>query len=172
MLVSILDSRLGQHFVNARTVCAFGQPDASRTTTQESLDGVDAVVHLLGEPIGGGRWTEEKKRAIRDTRVLGTRHLVEALANRDDRPKTLLNASAIGYYGDRGEEALDESSDPGPDDDLMARVCKEWEAEAERATDLGLRDSRAWPGPALGSLGAPSKPGGFPLSGFRREVRL
>jgi uncharacterized protein (TIGR01777 family) len=96
----------------------------------------DAVVNLAGESISG-RWTTDKKRAIRDSRVEGTRLLVEAVARCPEPPETLLNGSAVGYYGDRGEEALTEESGPG--EGFLAEVGFAWEAEALKARDLGLR---------------------------------
>ncbi len=102
-----------------------------------ALDGVEAVFHLAGESVAGGRWTARRKRRIRDSRVLGTRNLVAALAALRERPKVLVSASAIGYYGDRGDELLDEQRPPG--DDFLASVCREWEAEANRAGELGVR---------------------------------
>jgi uncharacterized protein (TIGR01777 family) len=104
-----------------------------------ALAGADAVVNLAGEPVAEGRWTPAKKAAIRDSRVLGTRKLVQALAllSPEARPHALVSGSAIGYYGDRGDETLDESSAPG--EDFLAGVCREWEAEAEAASKLGVR---------------------------------
>src|SRR2546426_1172308 len=90
----------------------------------EKLNGVDAVVHLAGEPIVG-RWNAEKKRAIRESRVKGTRLVAEALAHLPRRPRTLVCASAVGWYGDRGGEKLHEASSPGTD--FLAGVCREWE---------------------------------------------
>jgi uncharacterized protein (TIGR01777 family) len=104
----------------------------------QALEGRDAVVHLAGEPIAQ-RWTSRAKRAIRDSRVLGTRRLVEGLQAVDPqaRPRTLVSSSAIGYYGAHGEEPLDEEAPAG--EDFLARVCVEWEAEARGASVLGLR---------------------------------
>ena len=95
-----------------------------------SLVGVDAVVNLGGEPIAAKRWNDEQKRKIRDSRIDGTRRVVEAI-ERDGVP-LLLSGSAIGYYGDRGDEVLTESSGPG--DDFLARLCVDWEAEATAAS--------------------------------------
>lgn len=97
----------------------------------------DAIVNLAGDPIAGARWTRARKAEIRRSRVEGTRALVEALAASEPRPKVLVSASAVGYYGDRGEDPLDETAAPGTD--FLARVCVEWEAEARRAEGLGLR---------------------------------
>lgn len=106
-------------------------------TEPERLEGLDAVVHLAGESVSGLRWTEEKKKAIRDSRVLGTRSVVDAISQLADRPKVFVAASAIGFYGDRGDEELTESSAAG--DTFLAEVCREWESEARRAEDAGIR---------------------------------
>ena len=102
----------------------------------EAIAGCDAVVNLLGEPVAR-RWSSEAKRKIRDSRVLGTRHLVAALGEADPRPRTLVSGSATGYYGPRGDERLDESAPPGRD--FLAQVCVSWEAEARQAEKLGVR---------------------------------
>ena len=104
-----------------------------------AIAGAEAVVHLAGESVAGGRWTEARKRAIRDSRVAGSRALVEALAAlpADRRPRTLVAASAIGLYGDRGDEALDEAAPRGSG--FLADVCAAWEAETAAAADAGLR---------------------------------
>jgi len=103
----------------------------------EALRGADVVFNLAGEPAADGRWTAGKKRRIRDSRVVGTRHLVEGLAALDERPQVLVSASAVGYYGDRGDELLDERSSPGQD--FLAEVCIDWEREAMAAERLGMR---------------------------------
>jgi hypothetical protein len=100
------------------------------------LEEFDAVVHLAGENIAG-RWTPEKKARIRDSRVEGTRLLAEALARLVHPPKTLLCASAIGYYGDRGDELLTEASAAGKG--FLADTCREWEAAAQPAAQKGIR---------------------------------
>jgi uncharacterized protein (TIGR01777 family) len=101
------------------------------------LEGLDAVIHLAGESIAGLRWTDEKKKAIRDSRVLGTRNLVNDLAKLEQKPKVFISASAMGFYGDRGDEILTETSPPG--DTFLSDVCREWEIESRRAEDLGVR---------------------------------
>lgn len=102
------------------------------------LEAHDAVIHLAGENVAGGRWTAERKRRIRDSRVKGTRLLVDTLARLQAPPTIFLSASATGFYGaDRGEETLTEESAPG--EDFLAGVCREWEAEAVRAEDFGAR---------------------------------
>ena len=102
-----------------------------------ALDGLDAVVHLAGENVAGGRWTAARKARIRDSRVDGTRRLAEALAALPEPPRTLVAASAIGFYGDRGDEALDESSAPG--EGFLPVVCQAWEEAAAPAREAGIR---------------------------------
>jgi len=102
----------------------------------QALAGRDAVIHLAGENVAQ-RWTARARRAIRDSRVVGTRHLLAGLRAAEPRPGTLISASAVGYYGAHGEEPLDEEAPPG--DDFLAQVCADWEAEAQRARELGLR---------------------------------
>lgn len=96
----------------------------------EAFEGKDVVVHLAGEPVAG-RWTHPKKLAIESSRIEGTALLVEAIERCERRPRALVSASAIGFYGDRGEEELTESSGPG--DDFLAKVCLGWEREARAA---------------------------------------
>ncbi len=106
-------------------------------TDPEKLEGVDVVVHLAGENVSGLRWTDEKKKAIHDSRVLGTRNVVDAISKLKKKPKTFIASSAIGFYGERGDEEVVESSAAG--DNFLAGVCKEWEAESRRAEDAGIR---------------------------------
>ncbi len=103
----------------------------------EALEGSDAVVHLAGEAIAAGRWTSQRKRMIRESRVAGTRNLVEGLSHCQNPPKVLVSSSAIGYYGTHGDEFLEETSQPG--NDFLAELCQQWESEAKRATDSGVR---------------------------------
>ena len=107
----------------------------------ERLEGIDAVVHLAGESIASGRWTDEKKRAIRDSRVKGTTLLAESLARLSTPPSVFISASAIGYYGSRGDELLTETSRPG--DDFLAGVCIEWENATRPAVEKGIRTVHA-----------------------------
>lgn len=97
----------------------------------------DAIVNLAGDPIAGARWTRARKAEIRRSRVEATRALVDAIAAAEPRPTVLVSASAVGYYGDRGDEPLDETATAGTD--FLARVCMEWEAEARRAETFGVR---------------------------------
>ncbi|MGC8741513.1 MAG: TIGR01777 family oxidoreductase [Candidatus Sumerlaeaceae bacterium] len=103
------------------------------------VEGCDAVIHLAGESIAGGlRWSAAKKARIRESRVRGTERLVESLRQLAQPPQTLLCASAIGYYGDRGEEILTETSAPGPKG-FLVQVAREWEAAALEASTFGAR---------------------------------
>lgn len=101
------------------------------------LEGFDAVFHLAGESIAEGRWTEEKKARIRDSRVVGTTFLAETLAGLTDKPGVFVSASAIGYYGDRGDEVLREDSQPG--DGYLPEVSIEWEQASRPAANAGIR---------------------------------
>jgi uncharacterized protein len=103
---------------------------------RDSLESADVVVHLAGEPVAQ-RWTAHAKERIRDSRVRGTRHMVEALSALPRKPAALVCASAIGYYGDRGDEVLDESAAPGTG--YLPEVCVAWEREALAAEALGIR---------------------------------
>ena len=111
-------------------------PNQGRIDAQH-LEGFDAVVHLAGESIASGRWTDEKKRAICDSRVKGTTLLSETLAQLSRPPAVFLSASAIGYYGNRGDEELTETSPPG--NDFLASVCVEWEEATRPAVEQGIR---------------------------------
>ncbi len=96
-----------------------------------------AVVNLMGESIADGRWTEEKKKRIRDSRIVGTRHLVDSILTADRLPEVLVSASAVGYYGDPGEDVVTERHAAG--EGFLPDVCEQWEAEALRMTDHGVR---------------------------------
>ena len=106
------------------------------TIDRAALEAVDAVVHLAGVGIGDHRWTDEHKRAVLDSRVKGTRLLSETLATLDTKP-VLVSGSAVGYYGNRGDEQLTETSPPG--DDFLAEICTHWEAATGAAEAAGLR---------------------------------
>jgi uncharacterized protein (TIGR01777 family) len=101
-----------------------------------ALSGRDAVVHLAGESVAQ-RWNDESRRAIHDSREIGTRNLVAGLQLAEPRPRALVSASGMNYYGPRGDEPITE--DAGPGDDFLARVCLAWEREAAAARELGLR---------------------------------
>lgn len=117
----------------------------------EAFEGIDVVYHLAGESVAGARWTATQKARIRDSRVVGTRHLVQGLAQAAAKPATLVSASAVGYYGSRGDEELTESARPA--DDFLARVCVDWEREAVAAEKAGVRVVTARTGIVLGAGG-------------------
>jgi len=107
------------------------------TIDVDALHDTEAVVHLAGEGIAERRWSDEQMARIRDSRVRGTSLLAETIANLPTPPQVLISASAIGYYGDRGQECLTEDSPPG--DDFLAHVCVEWEAATAPAEQVGVR---------------------------------
>ena len=115
----------------------FGWKPEAEPPPAEAFRGVEAVFHLAGEPVAEGRWTAAKKERIRQSRVRGTRNLVTAIESLPERPRLLVSVSAVGFYGDRGEEVLEETAGPGSD--FLAQVSREWEAEAGRASSLGVR---------------------------------
>lgn len=122
---SLLDSR-----------AAFHRWDAGQAPPLDSVPTIDAIVHLAGEPIAQ-RWNAEVKRRIRDSRIEGTRQIVTAISKLRHKPSVIVSASAVGYYGDRGDEILTERSAPG--NDFLAQLCIDWEHEAVKAEELGLR---------------------------------
>ncbi len=107
------------------------------TIDSHKLEGVDAIIHLAGAGIGDKRWTPEYKQEILDSRVKGTRLIAEAIASMNTRPSVFLSGSAIGIYGSRGDEVLDETSSVA--DDFLAKVCVDWEAAAQPAIDASVR---------------------------------
>lgn len=123
--------------------------------TRQAFRGVDTVFHLAGEPVAEGRWSSAKRDRIRDSRVLGTHNLVTALESLQERPRVLVCASAVGIYGSRGDEILDETSKPG--EDYLAEVCQAWEEEAHGADPLGVRVVTARIGIVLGQGGGALK---------------
>lgn len=118
------------------------------------LEGVDAIIHLAGRNIFG-RWNNKLKNEIYQSRILGTRNLVSSLQNLSQKPRILISASAVGFYGDRGEEKLSESSAPGLD--FLAHVCVDWESEARQAETLGIRTVQVRTAPVLGHGGLLAK---------------
>ena len=116
-----------------------------------ALEGFDAVVHLAGEPIAARRWSTEQKERIAQSRARGTAVLARALAQLSEPPGVLVSASAIGYYGSRGDEELDESSSAGRD--FLARVCRDWEAAADPARAAGIRVAHPRTGVVLSRSG-------------------
>jgi uncharacterized protein (TIGR01777 family) len=117
----------------------------------EALGEVEVIFHLAGEPVAAGRWNAKRKGLIRESRVRGTQNLVTAIESHQLKPKVLVSGSAVGYYGSRGEEILEESASPGTD--FLSEVCIAWEAEARRAAALGTRVVTPRIGLVLGPAG-------------------
>jgi uncharacterized protein (TIGR01777 family) len=134
----------------------------------EALDGVDGVINLAGDPVDKGRWNKAKKRRIRESRIQTTRNLVEAMSAADPKPAVLVSGSAIGIYGDRKHHVLTENS-AADENDFLAGVCKEWEAEAAKAREAGIRVAIVRTGVVLGKGGGAypkmSRPFRFGLGG-------
>ncbi|HYM76574.1 MAG TPA: TIGR01777 family oxidoreductase [Candidatus Dormibacteraeota bacterium] len=124
--------------------------DPAQPISPDAVSGFDAVIHLAGESIVG-RWTAAKKQAIRESRVLGTSQLAAALAKASGKPHVFISSSAIGYYGDRGEEVLNEQSAPGSG--FLPDVCREWEAATRPAADAGIRTVQMRTGVVLSPKG-------------------
>ena len=125
-----------QTFRAPNSVAVNWDPERGQLDAGE-LEGHDAAVHLAGEPVAEGRWTDEKKRRILESRVKSTRLLAETLAGLKDKPEVLVSASATGFYGDRGAEVLVEESASG--EDFLSEVCREWEKAALPASRAGIR---------------------------------
>ena len=138
-LIPVLAS--GGHEITRLTRSPGGENDVrwdpEAGTIDGPLEGHDAVVHLAGESIAEGRWTPVRKRRIMESRKKGTRLLAESVARLATPPGVMVSASAVGYYGDRGNEVLREDSPPGSD--FLAEVCKAWEAAADPAREAGIR---------------------------------
>jgi uncharacterized protein (TIGR01777 family) len=117
----------------------------------DSPNNIDAVINLAGAPIADGRWSAERKALLRSSRIDTTRGLVRAMANMSPRPRVFVSASAIGYYGDRSDEVLTENSAPGTD--FLATLAKEWEDEAVKAEQFGIRVVAARLGVVLAKTG-------------------
>jgi uncharacterized protein len=124
--------------------------DPAKPIAPEAVSGFDAAIHLAGESIIG-RWTDAKKKAIRESRVLGTTNLAQALALAKNKPGVFVCSSAIGYYGDRGDEILREDSAPGKG--FLPDVCKAWEAATRAAADAGIRTVQIRTGIVLSTKG-------------------
>jgi uncharacterized protein len=146
--------------------------DPAAPIAAEAVSGFDAVIHLAGESIFG-RWTAGKKRKIRDSRVLGTLNLASALARAERKPRVFVCGSAIGYYGNRGDETLSEESAVGKG--FLAEVCREWEEAAAPAVQAGIRTAHLRTGivlsPKGGALGAMLLPFKMGLGGRTGDGR-
>ncbi|MEE8471671.1 MAG: TIGR01777 family oxidoreductase [Dehalococcoidia bacterium] len=143
--VAILDHNPPKQNVDFFEVDLAGQEIA-----EELFQDVDAIIHLAGRNLFG-RWNEQVRKSIYDSRILGAKSLVSSIKKLSQKPKVLISASAVGFYGDRGEEDLDESSAPG--NDFLAKLCIDWEKEAREAETLGLRTVQVRTAPVLGHGG-------------------
>jgi uncharacterized protein (TIGR01777 family) len=132
-------------------VKAYSWEPQERPAPAEAFDGIDAVFHLAGDSVADGRWTAAKKERLRESRIAGTRNLVTTLRALGRRPAVLVSASAVGYFGSRGDEQLAETSPPG--DDFLAELCQSWEHEALEARELGTRVVLVRVGIVLGEKG-------------------
>jgi uncharacterized protein len=134
-----------------RSLAAGAEARSLDEITAEGVADLDAVVNLAGEPVGGRRWDDAYRAAILDSRVRTTRRVVDAIGAAARRPRVLVNASAVGFYGPRGDEEVTEATPPG--DDFLAGVCRAWEREAARVTEHGVREVRPRIGVVLGDGG-------------------
>jgi uncharacterized protein len=150
----MIGKRLRQRVVEAGQMALPISRAAGDSAMGEILASADAIVHLAGEP-AAQRWTDSAKKRIRDSRVEGTRHLVNAISAQSHRPRVLVCASAVGYYGSRGDQILTEASSPGTD--FLARIVVEWEEAAQLAESLDMRVVRLRFGMVLGHGGALAK---------------
>jgi uncharacterized protein len=128
-----------------------------------ALDGVDGVINLAGEPIAEKKWSHTQRRRIEKSRIDATQCLVQACAKAKQRPHFLINASAVGYYGPRGDEIATEEAPPG--NDFLGQLCQAWEAEALKAEELGMRVARLRTGIVLG-------PGGGALAKMAEPFKI
>ncbi|MBS0207399.1 MAG: TIGR01777 family oxidoreductase [Planctomycetes bacterium] len=148
VVVSRDAARAKQAFPQAET---FAWDPMREPLPAAALRDVEVVFHLAGDSVAEGRWTAEKKRRIRESRTLGTANLVRGIEASTARPRVLVSASAVGYYGSRGDEVLEETSSPGHD--FLADVCVEWEQSAAAGEKLGVRVANPRTGIVLGRGG-------------------
>ncbi len=149
------DANQAHRTLKSYNVEAYSWDPLSGSPPLKAFEGIDVIFHMAGEPVASGRWTAAKKRLIRDSREVGTRHLVQALKQLPSRPAVLISASATGWYGDRGDQVLDESTPPAHD--FLANVCVAWEREAQAAMELGIRVACIRTGIVLGREGGALK---------------
>jgi uncharacterized protein len=133
----------------------FQWPNINELPPQEAFEGVVGIINLMGEGIADKRWDEAQKKRIYDSRIIGTRQIIESIRKMSVRPEVLVSASAVGIYGNREDEEISEESSLA--DDFLAHVCKDWEAEANKAKELGLRVAVIRTGVVLGKGGGALK---------------
>lgn len=154
--VVVLSRNVAKGAIRLGSQCQYYQwIDMNTMPPLEALKGIDGVINLMGEGIAEKRWDEEQKKKIYDSRILGTRNLIEAIKASNSKPKAFISSSAVGIYGNRGDEDITEESSTA--DDFLAHVCKDWEAEAFKASELGLRVTIIRTGVVLGRGGGALK---------------
>jgi len=145
------DAAKAEQALEKYDVRAFAWDPQNEQPPAAAFEGIDTVFHLAGEPVAEGRWTAAKKVRLRESRVAGTRNLVAALGKLSVKPKVLVSASAVGFYGSRGDEVLTETA--SPQTDFLAEICSAWEHESHAAKELGIRVVNPRIGIVLGEKG-------------------
>ncbi len=145
------DPAKAEKALSAYKVKAYAWEPTSGHPPAEAFEGIDVVFHLAGDSVADGRWTKAKKERMRESRVQGTRHLVQVMEQISPRPRVLISASAVGIYGDRPSEILTETSPPASD--YLAEICESWEREAQAAENFGVRVVNPRIGIVLGEKG-------------------
>lgn len=154
--VVVLTRNIAKAAITLGSQCQYVQwSDTNTPPAAGAFDGVEGIINLMGEGIADKRWDEQRKQEIYNSRIIGTRNLLETVKNLSKKPKVIVSTSAVGVYGDRGAEDLNEFSKLG--DDFLANVCKDWEKEAAKADELGLRVVIMRVGVVLGRGGALAK---------------
>lgn len=153
--VVVLTRNIAKSALNLGSHCKFVQWDTVSVPPQSAFEGVEGIINLMGEGIADKRWDEAQKQKIHDSRINGTHLLIKAISDMAKKPKVLVSASGVGIYGNRDTEVITETSTTG--NDFLANLCKEWEAEAFKAKDLGLRVVVVRTGMVLGRNGGALK---------------
>lgn len=154
--VVVLTRNVTKAALNLGSKCQYVQwTDTTTPPPLEAFNGVEGVINLMGESLADKKWDEEQKKKIHDSRILGTRALVEAISKLDKKPKVFVSTSAVGVYGARNSEDLNESANLGSD--FLATLCKDWEEEANKVKALGLRVAIIRVGIVLGRNGGALK---------------
>lgn len=136
--VVVLTRNIPKAALTLGSQCSYFQwPDSNELPDAAAFEGVDAVINLMGEGIADKKWTDEQKKIIRNSRIIGTKNLVEVISKLDKKPSTFISTSAIGIYGNRGPEDITEASTTGSD--FLAKLCTDWEAEASKAQSFVKR---------------------------------
>jgi uncharacterized protein (TIGR01777 family) len=154
--VVVLTRNIAKGVMTLGSRCKYFQwGDSTQLPPMEAFNGVQGIVNLMGEGIADKRWDEAQKKKIHDSRILSTAQIIEAIKAMPVKPKVLVSASAIGIYGNRGNEEITEDSTSG--NDFLANLCKEWEAEANKAKALGVRVAVVRTGVVIGKNGGALK---------------